>query len=330
MKKVLWVKFGWSDFYRGGPVDGNFGWLNDHRGTEDEGRGHEAWNFRRESDGIYYCYTPPHGRAASVPTNDDTTGWTVYCLAKKPVETGIHIVGWYENATLKQGTIARPADPSAPHETKSSTRTSYALRSDNVHLVPSEFRTFPFSHPSVRRGKYSFLSGPGVETTPNKAEVLDILAKTVRTVRKVTVTDPDPQTAPDLDNNESDPLGGFGTAEDRKIVEEKAVEATKSFLKKRGYKSISREKDNVGFDLEATHSGDGSTLLVEVKGTAGVVARFFLTANEHVSRSLPGWRLAMVTDALRKPAVEIYSLREFEKAFDVVPMIWKGTKRKSD
>jgi len=45
MKKILWVKCGWSEYYRGGPVDGNFGWLNEHRGQEEEGRGHEALNL---------------------------------------------------------------------------------------------------------------------------------------------------------------------------------------------------------------------------------------------------------------------------------------------
>jgi hypothetical protein len=39
MKKILWVKFGWSEYYRGGPVDGKFGWLNEHRGKKDEGAG---------------------------------------------------------------------------------------------------------------------------------------------------------------------------------------------------------------------------------------------------------------------------------------------------
>jgi hypothetical protein len=44
MKKILWVKFGWSDYYRGGPIDGNFGWLKKNKGKKNEGRGHEAFN----------------------------------------------------------------------------------------------------------------------------------------------------------------------------------------------------------------------------------------------------------------------------------------------
>lgn len=98
MKKVLWVKFGWSDYYRGGPIDGNFGWLNDNRGKKKEGRGHEAFNFM-PVDGTYYCYVPPQAKVHA-PYNADPYGWTVVCLAKHPKRKGIHIVGWYEDATL--------------------------------------------------------------------------------------------------------------------------------------------------------------------------------------------------------------------------------------
>lgn len=37
MKKILWVKFGSSEYYRGGPVDGNFSWLNDNNGNKNKG-----------------------------------------------------------------------------------------------------------------------------------------------------------------------------------------------------------------------------------------------------------------------------------------------------
>lgn len=97
MKKILWVKFGWSEYYRGGPVNGNFGWLNENK--KDERRGHEAFNFEPAPDGTYYCYVPPQAKH-SAPLNEDPHGWTVICLAKNPRRAGIHIVGWYEDATL--------------------------------------------------------------------------------------------------------------------------------------------------------------------------------------------------------------------------------------
>ena len=69
MEKVLWVKFGWSDYYRGGPIDGNF----DHL-VHESNVGHEAYYFLAATDGTYYCYVPP--QYGSAPNNADPTGWT--------------------------------------------------------------------------------------------------------------------------------------------------------------------------------------------------------------------------------------------------------------
>ena len=55
MNKVLWVKFGWSDYYRGGRVGGNFSWL-----AGEGNKAHEALNFEPTDDGTYCCYVPPY------------------------------------------------------------------------------------------------------------------------------------------------------------------------------------------------------------------------------------------------------------------------------
>ena len=95
MEKVLWVKFGWSEFYCGGPVEGNFSHLA-RKGNQ----GHEAYNFEPAQDGTYYSYVPPHfGKYA--PTSDDLTGWTVICPAKHPKSKGVRIVGWYDTISKK-------------------------------------------------------------------------------------------------------------------------------------------------------------------------------------------------------------------------------------
>ena len=39
------------------------------------------------------------------------------------------------------------------------------------------------------------------------------------------------------------------------------------------------------------------------------------------------WRLAMVVDALGTPDVRVYTLREFERAFDLAPLVWKGVRK---
>lgn len=321
MSKLLWVKFGWSDYYRGGPVDGNFPFIQDGE------QGHEAWNFLRQDDGSYYCYTPPQGKDGSTPWNDDPEGWTVVCLAKDPRRKGIHLVGWYEDAVLAGEYAVRPEgfDPgtSRPHD-----EFYYSIRAPKAFLILPEARTDPFSHTSIRQGKYSFLKGPGVQSTPNKAEVRALLEERLRRLSGLAIRNPDPTSAPDRDNDPVDPLSGFGTPEHRKAVEEKAVAATKRKLKAMGYSYVSREKDNVGYDLEATHK-NGSVLHVEVKGTSGSAPRFFMTRNEHDYRPAPEWRLAMVVDALGTPTVTLFTLREAERAFDLQPMVWKGVARET-
>jgi hypothetical protein len=321
LDKLLWVKFGWSDYYRGGPVDGNFPWIKDGE------QGHEAWNFLRQDDGNYYCYTPPQS-GSGTPWNADPHGWTVICLAKDPRRSGIHVVGWYEDAELMGGYVVRPPgfDPGG---VEPSDDYFYSIRAPKAFLIPPEFRTNAFSHPSVRQGKYSFLGGPGVTITDNKRQVRALLESRLAQLTGVAIENPDVETAPDRDNDEIDPLSGFGTAEHRKSVEEASIRAARAELKKQDYDCQSRERDNVGFDLEATHK-DGSVLHVEVKGTAGKQPRFFMTANEHGYREAAEWRLAMVVDALTQPKVNIYALREFESTFDLAPMVWKGTKRTED
>lgn len=319
MDKVLWVKFGWSDYYRGGPVNGNFPFI---KGGE---QGHEAWNFLPQDNGTYYCYTPPQS-GSGTPSNADPKGWTVVCLAKDPKRHGIHVVGWYEDAELV-GQYARRPKGFDPGGSAPSDDYFYSIHSKKAYLVPPEFRTVPFSHPSVRQGKYSFLAGPDVSITDNKRQVLDILRNGMRRLGSIAIENPNVQSAPDRDNDEIDPLGGFGTPEHRKAVEDAAVEAARRELNKLGYSCVSREADKVGFDLEAKRDRDGDILHVEVKGTSGSEPRFFMTANEHGYREAPEWRLAMVTGVLGKPKVAIHTLREFERDFDLAPMVWKGTKR---
>lgn len=319
MSKILWVKFGWSDFYRGGPINGNFPFIEDGK------QGHEAWNFLPQKDGTYYCYTPPQG-GIGTPRNDDPHGWTVVCLAKNPEQRGLYVVGWYEDAELIGKYAVRPsgfdATGVAPEDDY-----YYTIRSSSVRFVPPEQRSRPFSHPSVRQGKYSFLDGPGVLITDNKRAVKSILQDRLKFFRDVSIHNPNARNSPDRDNDEIDPLSGFGDADHRKAVEKAAVKATWRKLVQLDYNCRSRESDNVGYDLQAIHQKDGSALHVEVKGTSGSEPRFFMTANEYSYRLSPEWRLAVVVDALTDPSVRLLTLREVECGFELTPMVWKAIRK---
>lgn len=327
MKKILWVKFGWSDYYRGGAVDGNFAWLNDNKGKKNEGRGHEAFNFNPGPDGGYYCYVPPQTKIHA-PWNEDPNGWTVICLAKHPEHAGIHIVGWYEDATLygewrepPASIVKRRGDAAHP-----AYDWSYCIKSKTAYFILPEHRTIPFSDNSVRQGKYSFLEGPNVVTNTNKRRVLNTLEERLRLLRPIAIKNPSEEKVPDPELDGSDPLKGFGTPEHRKKVEKAAEDAAIKHYKRKGYTPERVTHLPCGYDFIFTKAN--STLHVEVKGTSSPSPQFFLTRNEHRKGLLsnPAWRLVMVTSALSDaPIVTEYDAAELRKAFDLEPYVFIGT-----
>ncbi|VVE51334.1 hypothetical protein PIN31009_04674 [Pandoraea iniqua] len=325
MKKVLWVKFGWSAYYRGGPVDGNFGWLKEN-GEKNGGRGHEAFNFKPSQDGTYYCYVPPQGKGAA-PSSDDPHGWTVICLAKHPDRTGIYVVGWYENATLYGKWFAPPADfiPQRGDTDRAGYDWSYCISSRTAYFIPPESRRLPFSDPAVRTGKYSYLEGPDIETNESRQRVLALLEGRIDALRPFVVRNPDENSLPDPELDPVDPLKGFGTPEHRKAVEKAAEDAVIAHYQSDGFACERVTHLPCGYDF--VFSKKGKKLHVEVKGTASSNPQFFLTRNEYREGMLsnPRWRLAMVTNALRAPEIAVYARNELNDTFDLDPYVYRGT-----
>ena len=319
--KVLWVKFGWSEYYRGGAVDGNFKFL-------DGNQGHEAYNFQPAGDGTYYCYVPPHsGRYAPGHKCSELSGWTVVCLAKHPEYPGIHIVGWYEDTTLLRGLKDVPETSGRlPVSSQNpDARWRYCLSSKRAFFVPPERRVPPFAHRSIRQAKYSFLCGPGVKVTKNKKEVFAILRNRMRKLDATVIPSPSEASAPDSGADSTDPLRGlFGTPEHRKKVEKAAEEAVKKYYDKKEFQFTNVTKLNLGFDF-IFRKGE-TEYHVEVKGTAGDRPRFFLTRNENACRKDdPLWRFAIVTNALGpKPTLCVYNNQAFENAFELKPYVFLG------
>jgi hypothetical protein len=321
-EKLLWVKTGWARYYDGDRVDGNFPWVA--RGE----KGHEAFNFEPASDGTYFGYVPPQGEGYQ-PSNADPAGWTVVFLAKRPGQKGIHIVGWYEDATLEGEYKYRPESPvtgKAPQDGKAG-EWLYSIRSKKAWLVPPGQRDRPFSHISVRQGKYSFLAGPDVRQTANKKAVRKLIENQLKTLRSKAIAGPSAETVPDPENDPIDPLRTFGTPEHRRKVEKSAEKAVVADYFERGFGDKDVTKKNRGYDYVFTKNG--KVRLVEIKGTSGKEERFFMTRKEFGFRMHPDWRLAMVTDALSaKPRVTIYNLRRFERRFGLETLAYIGKVRR--
>ena len=283
LKNVLWIKTGWSDFYQGGPVNGNFSYLQSGRAKNPSKQikeGHEKYNFLPTPDGFYCVYLPPQGKARSIPYDDEERTWTVVCLAKKPGQTGIHVVGWFERAYLLGQSFDRPEyDIGGFRVSSEGSRFTYSIKSDHAYLVHPNDRINPFSHSSVKTGKYSFLTLENEKNNKRKKEVLKILSSELKKLKSIAIKNPNTSNVEDFDNDEVDPVSGFGTPEHRKKVEKSAVKFVTNHLRKKGYNIISVEDQNCGYDLLA--SKGKSSLEVEVKGTAGSEERFFLTRNEN-------------------------------------------------
>jgi hypothetical protein len=319
LKKLLWVKTGWSDYYDGGPVDGNFPWVS--KGEV----GHEAFNFQPASNGRYYCYAPPQGGGYQ-PSNPDPTGWTVVCLAKHPKRTGIYVVGWYENATLEGEYRDRPESPVTGllQQKRQEDDWVYSITSDTAFLVPPDMRTNPFSHVSVRQAKYSLLSGPDVVQNENKIAVLGLIEARLKSLRSTAIRQPSAETIANPDDDKTDPLRSFGTPEHRREVEKAAEKAVVADYKRRGYSANDVTKKNLGYDFVFTK---GKTVeLVEIKGTSGSEERFFLTRREYGFRQNVEWRMAIVTNALSDKLrhVAVYNLSQFGRRFELEPLVYIG------
>lgn len=92
---------------------------------------------------------------------------------------------------------------------------------------------------------------------------------------------------------------------DAKIaVEKAAVSAVTLYYMQHGYKIISVDGENKGWDLEATKGK--SFLRIEVKGLAGSRISVHISKNEYSKMRSPGnvdYRLCVVTNSLKSPEI---------------------------
>lgn len=90
---------------------------------------------------------------------------------------------------------------------------------------------------------------------------------------------------------------GFGTAEQNRKVEKAAIQHVRAAYEAEGYAITSVEAAQCGWDLTASKGRE--ELHIEVKGVAGSLVRFFLTANEYkTALADPYWLLVVVTAVL--------------------------------
>jgi Domain of unknown function (DUF3883) len=120
---------------------------------------------------------------------------------------------------------------------------------------------------------------------------------------------------------------GFGNPAENAEKETAAVRRVTKELKAKGYQVVSREKEKIGYDLEATKGG--TQLHVEVKGIAGVGLEFPITAGEvRRAESDPAFRLFAVTEVLSgKPKLHEFTGETFLTKFDLRALAYMAVRK---
>ena len=92
----------------------------------------------------------------------------------------------------------------------------------------------------------------------------------------------------------------------RKAVEEAAIKYVTKEYQSRGYHITSREKDNIGWDLDAVYGK--IHLKLEVKGLASNTISVHITSNEHekMHNDRKNYRLCVVINATINPQMIVF------------------------
>lgn len=299
IQKLVLLKTAWCDWYDGDEVTGNFGYVEEHGPSS----GHERFNFRRTSKGVFHGYIPPIGKHHSLPNPPEPNNWTVVWVSKKPGTSGVRIVGVYFDASF---------DPEGGSYKVAGETIGYCVTARDGFVVPPELRTEAFKSP-IKSGPCFYLRG-GDKDSERRALANYLSKEIVRLLGEAEA--------------EADILTGhirFPSSEHIRKVEKAAIDFVWKHFESRRHTMTDRQKDNVGYDLEAV---SGKTkLLLEVKGTSGSTPYAYITANERAKASGSAeqdWRMCMVTQALTAPTLTILTAEEFLTRFSLEAVCYRA------
>lgn len=270
-QKIVFVNIAWMKDYKGPKGDkaeGGFRFMKENP----DAIVHESWNFKPIKNRIY-GYIPRSTQAditnlGAQRDDDKIDGITVVWVSRNPRQKKTVIVGWYKNATVYKLTDHFRFERTIGLEV------GYQIEvlQENATLLPVDARYYPI--PTTGKGKFG--QSPvwyGKDAAFNR----DVLAYIGREGQD-SPTKPKPP-------RQSDP-------ELRRKVEQAAINhAIAHFESAAGGNRIVRsvEKDNVGWDLEAT-GVDEEVLKIEVKGLSGKDLVLELTPNEYAQMRSPDHR----------------------------------------
>lgn len=292
--RILFANIGWMTHYRGysqkDKIKGGGGHPNEDK--------HEQYNFY-PINGKCYGYVEPPGRTGatlninridnSIIKKETIDNVLVIWVATHPHNGGKYIVGWYKNATVykdiqKSSLTLRKK---YPYNIEADEKDCFLLTPDQrTYLIPRA--TNEKSKGYLGRSNVWYADSPKDEVQAFRSDVYMFIQSYNKdenhTTRQILKVD----------------------AEARKRVEIAAVNYVTRHYEKLGYKVISREKDNIGWDLDVIL---GKTKLkIEVKGIAQEQVNVRITANEYRSMvdNKDSYRLCVVTNAIENPLLTVF------------------------
>jgi len=295
--KYLFCNTGWMESYQGNSTADQIRGGGSY--VTEEGMGHEVCNFHCHKGNIYGYVQPARGqRSASAGSiklenivngnasknNESVEGVLVIWTAKRP-EGGTVVVGWYKDATVFREYQNFKSVPTL-HSKNGLGGYRIHAQAENAKLLPVDERTY-----QIQRKTQGSIGQSNVWYGNSKigrkiAVDIDALSngkRPTRKTKKVRTTDPDHNAK----------------------VEKAAVKLVWKYYEDLGYDLMSVEKDNIGWDLEA--SQNKTKLRIEVKGLSGASPHIELSPNEFKawSEAHPLYRMAVVTQALTSPKLHI-------------------------
>ena len=290
--KYLFCNVGWMEKYQGNSVrDQIIGGGSYNK----EDIGHEVCNFLPVENWVYGYVQPVNQKSIDLNKidknvdGDELNNVLVIWTATRPKKMGggTVVVGWYKNATVFR--TFQDFNP-IPKTQKNNDISSYLIKvaKNNATLLPVDARTV-----DIPRGVPGGIGQSNIWYA-DKEESQLIVNEVLKFIEQY-----------DNASIPSKKLKHKPNSERKILVEQAAIQACWTYFENLGYELKSVEKDNVGWDLEAT--AGKSSLRIEVKGLSGATFSIGLTPNEYAafSANKEDYRLAVVTDALNNPKLSI-------------------------
>lgn len=260
--------------------------------------GHEVYNFLPNNGFVYGFVQPPHstriniGRFGADPSSDSVDDVLVVWVATRP-SGGNVIVGWYKDATLFKE-YQYSEDLNRNYKDEKIGYNVKAKEEDSI-LLPIDERVFHIKRGKGWMGQSNIWYADQESNEDFKNEVFEYIYNNI---------------IPLKDEKEKKGISRQVDTYNRQKIEITAINRTIKYYEKYGYTVESKEKDNVGWDLEAIM--DNIMLKIEVKGLSQENVAIELTPNEYekMKEFKEKYRISVVTNALKKPNLKIFSYND--------------------